>query len=547
MTPTHRGEEIEGRSYKEYVYSPVPPSSTAATCQSDTPGRPSQELSTRVLTTDDQSTPDNQQLNNQVQQFTLEMAEEGSRFMQYLAAASANLCIVATGAMLGWTSSILPRLEEHASDSPLDEKITSEQSSWIGSLTPVGALVGSFLASYLADQWGRKRTLLLSVLPYTLGWILIATASNVIQFYIARIIFGVALSFAFTAVPMYCGEIAETAIRGVLGSFLQLFITIGLLYSYAIGPHVSYTLLWICCGCLPLIFFASFFFMPESPYFLLSKGRTDEAITSLARLRRKSPAAVQKEIDDMQVTIDEAFREETKISDLFSVKANFKALLYASILVTFQQMTGINLVLFYMETIFIEAGINPKESNATLIVGVVQVLASMVTPLVVDRFGRKMLLIVSGIGEVLTLCSLGLFFYLLKYEPDEASVIASWLPVLSLVVYISTYSIGWGPLPWAVMGEMFASNVKSNASGITVFVCWLFAFVITKFSTNINQAFGFYTTFWIFATFCLLSVLFTIFILPETKGKSLQEIQDELNGVKNSMMIPNDAENAVKK
>lgn len=110
----------------------------------------------------------------------------------------------------------------------------------------------------------------------------------------------------------------------------------------------------------------------------------------------------------------------------------------------------------------------------------------------------------------------------------------SWLPIVSLVIFIAVYCIGWGPLPWTVMGEMFASNVKSKASGITVCVCWLVSFFITKFANNLQDVFGQFALFWIFAVFCVASVLFTVLILPETKGKSLQEIQDVLSGVEHS-------------
>lgn len=131
---------------------------------------------------------------------------------------------------------------------------------------------------------------------------------------------------------------------------------------------------------------------------------------------------------------------------------------------------------------------------------------------------------------------MGLFFFLKNVTHADVESI-SWLPVVSLVIYISLYSIGWGPLPWAVMGEMFASDVKAKASGITVFVCWALAFILTKFFSNIEALFGSHTAFWIFSACCVVAVLFTVLILPETKGKSLQEIQDELNGIRPA--IPN--------
>lgn len=125
-----------------------------------------------------------------------------------------------------------------------------------------------------------------------------------------------------------------------------------------------------------------------------------------------------------------------------------------------------------------------------------------------------------------------MYFYLkeVQHATDLVEQI-SWLPVVALIVFISTYSVGWGSLPWAIMGEMFAPNVKAKASGITVSVCWFLAFLITKFSSDMEEALGNYALFWMFGGFCVLSVLFTVLLLPETKGKSLQEIQDELNGL----------------
>lgn len=118
-----------------------------------------------------------------------------------------------------------------------------------------------------------------------------------------------------------------------------------------------------------------------------------------------------------------------------------------------------------------------------------------------------------------------------EQHADDVVKQISWLPVVALIIFISTYSVGWGPLPWAVMGEMFASNVKAKASGITVSVCWFLAFLMTKFASNMQEEFGFFATFWMFDAFCIASILFAVLILPETKGKSLQQIQNILNGI----------------
>lgn len=127
---------------------------------------------------------------------------------------------------------------------------------------------------------------------------------------------------------------------------------------------------------------------------------------------------------------------------------------------------------------------------------------------------------------------MGIYLYLDFQKADVESI--RFLPIVSLVIFIATYCVGWGPLPWTVMGEMFASNVKSKASGITVSICWLVSFFITKFANDLQEKFGNYMLFWLFAVFCVASVIFTILVLPETKGKSLQQIQNELNGVHHS-------------
>lgn len=530
MTPTRGNEEIEGRSYKDYAYSPVPVSSPLAV--NDTPPvRGSVELNVgdrTSLRTNGNHCPGN-------------MTEKGSKLIQFLAAAAASLSVVAVGAMTTWTSPVLPMLEK--TGGPLGSPISSDESSWIGSLMALGALPGSFMAGYFGERWGRKRTLLSCVVPFTIGWVLVATAGHVAQLYVARFIFGLALALVFTVLPMYNGEIAEISIRGALGSFLQLFITIGLLYSYVVGPFVTYTVLWILCLILPWIFFVCFMMMPESPYFLLKQGRRDDAVASLAKLRSKSEAAVQKEADEIQEILDEAFKNQVSFSDLFKVKANFKALLHTCALVSFQQLTGINVVLFYLQNIFDAAGGVVQTEVAPIIIGAVQLLASTVTPVVVDRAGRRILLIFSGIGEVVSLIALGAYFYLKEVEHADVVEQISWLPVASLIIFIVTYCVGWGPLPWAIMGEMFDPNVKAKASGITVSVCWFLAFLLTKFCNNLTQAFGNYATFWMFGGFCIISVLYSLFLLIETKGKTLQQIQDELNGVTSTVNV----ENGVKK
>ncbi|XP_008207267.1 facilitated trehalose transporter Tret1-2 homolog [Nasonia vitripennis] len=510
-------------SYKEYVYSPVATSPLSSSVYLPT-----------TLPIDEDKPPVSVVPRRTYFNFVA-MEESGSKLPQYVAATAANLCIFAGGAMMGWTSPVLANMGKNDTksmdDNPLGVVVTDDEGSWVGSLMTLGAVTGSLFSGYIGERFGRKKALLATSIPFLLGWALIATAKSLEQLYVARFIFGIAIAISFTVVPMYCGEIAETSIRGVLGSFLQLFVTFGLLYAYAIGPFVSYLIFWIVCAAVPIVFFACFMFMPESPYWLLTKGMKAEAEDALCKLRGKTSSGVQKELGDMQVAVDQAFSSEVKMTDLFTVKANFKALLLTCAGVSFQQLTGINVVLFYAQKIFASTGSAIDPAVCTIIVGVVQVCASGVTPIVVDRLGRRILLIASGVGTAVATGVLGVYYYIMDVEKSDVSSLG-WLPIASLVLFMCLYCVGWGPLPWAIMGEMFSAEVKAKASGITVCICWALAFVITKFFSNIAAEFGNHTAFWFFTICCIVSVLFTVFLLPETKGKTLRQIQDELNGVK---------------
>ncbi|XP_057340468.1 facilitated trehalose transporter Tret1-like isoform X3 [Microplitis mediator] len=413
-----------------------------------------------------------------------------------------NICIMAGGAAMAWSNPILLMLGEDPvnEENPLGRPISEEEAAWIGSLAAVGTLIICLFPGYLAEKWGRRATLLSSVVPYLLGWIILATGKSIEALYVARFVSGLGIAVAFAILPMYCGEIAETSIRGILGSLFQIFITLGQLWAYCIGPYVSYTHYWIACAVLPIAFFVLFLPMPESPHYLAAKGRTEEVIKVLARLRGKSEDAVRYEANEIEAAVRENLNRKATIMDLFKVKANLKALFITCALVTFQQMSGL-----------------------------VQLFGSCVNPLVVDRLGRRILLIISGTGSALSLGAIGLFFYLKDAAKSDVSGIG-WLPLTSMIIYMSTYSVGLGPLPWTIMGEMFSPEIKTKASGITVFICCFLAFVVSKYFISVAVSFGQFTAFWFFGVFCILSVLFTVFILPETKGKSLQEIQNELAG-----------------
>ncbi|XP_049880708.1 facilitated trehalose transporter Tret1-2 homolog [Pectinophora gossypiella] len=453
--------------------------------------------------------------------------EAGQLWRQYIIAGVANIAIASTGYSMGWTSPVNPKLG-NLTLSPLPEPITSDQGSWIGSLLTVGAIFGPFIAGFLAPRIGRKWGLMSCSIPLFIGWILIAAATNVGLIYAGRIFWGVAVGMLFTISPMYCAEIATDDSRGALGSFLQAFITLGFLLIYGIGPFVSYSVIAYVGVAFVAVFTVSFFFMPESPIYYLSKNNREAAGECLAKIRGKSRAGVEAELSLMAADIQASMEKTASISDIFK-GGNFKAFYISCALVFFQQFSGINAVLFYMTNIFEAAGSDLDASIATIIIGAVQVVASLITPFVVDRLGRRLLLLVSSCGTAIGLGLLGMYFLLDEVNKPAASNLG-FLPILSLVLFIVTYCWGLGPLPWAVMSELFPIEVKAKASPIATAFCWVLSFLVTRFFEPIANATGMYTAFWIFGVCCVCAFFFTLFLVPETKGKSFQEIQDMLAG-----------------
>ncbi|XP_052121832.1 facilitated trehalose transporter Tret1 [Frankliniella occidentalis] len=477
----------------------------------------------------------------------------------FWAAGAANLIALAAGCVLCWTSPSLPKFMPDNSTAPPVEianvtfmrgsgvnatlvpfahpvrettfSLLPSEAAWVGSLTPLGAAIGPIPAGILADKLGRKPTLLGDSVLLLLSWVLIAAAGSASWLYAARFIAGVATGCIFTVLPMYIGEIATDSVRSTLGSLMQLSLTVGFMVPFAIGPYVSPMWLAIGSGLVPVLFAAAFFAMPESPYVLLARGDTLEASDALQWLRGQDRKGIIGEMRKLEEETQEALAKKKPLVQsffqIFATRGNIKAFYFGCGLLFFQQFSGINAVLFYAQDIFKKTGSSLAPEICTIIIGLVQIAASAGTLALTARFSMKALLIFSGFGMAAAHAALGYFFHLLGTGQDISAVGA--LPVGSLVFYIIVYCFGFGPLPWAVMGEVFAPDVKAISSSVCASFCWLLGFLITLFFAQVEHAIGGDMTFWALAAFCVLASLFT-FLLPNTRGKSLQEIQDMLNG-----------------
>lgn len=430
------------------------------------------------------------------------------------------------GMWLSWSSPMLSKLQSE-DNNPLSEPITEGEKSWIGGLLSLGATIGPYLFAFLQDKIGRKWALLLTAAPYFTASVMAAFGAHVALFYISRFIAGIGVAGVFTVLTTYIAEVSDAGVRGMLGSSMNNYLCFGLALGYCIGPYLSAMWLNLVEAILPAMFFVLFFlFAPDTPYFLIEKNR-GAAESALCFLRSKPVGDIQVELKEIEKSVEESKANAATFLDIFKTRGTTKALIISVMLVVFQQLCGINIVLFYAQDIFSTSGTTLSEEIPPMIIGGVQFASSFVTPILVDRLGRKILLLISAAGMCVSETALGIYMFLDSRDVDVSAI--NFFPILTLVIFIITYNCGLGPLPWTVMAELFPSNIKSAASSFTVSCCWLVSFILTYFFGSVADAIGMGPSFWIFAGCTVICFLFTLIYVPETKGKNFQEIQSILN------------------
>lgn len=439
------------------------------------------------------------------------------------------MCIgsLATGTVLGWTGNIGKELEEGQHNGLV---ITTSTLGWIGSFANLGAMMMCFPIGILCDKLGRKLANLLLTIPFIVGWLLIIFAKSIAMLYVGRFVTGMAGGAFCVSAPLYTSEISQKEIRGTLGSFFQLFLTVGILLSYILGYAVHIKTLNIVVAVIPLLFCVAFLFQPETPIYKMKQKKEDEARDILIRLRGKS-YDVDSEIQEIKAALEEAERNQISITDSLSKRSTRIAGIVCFSLMFFQQASGVNAVIFYTSNIFISAGstLDPKE--ATMIVGGIQVIATLASSIVIDLLGRRILLLASDFFMAIGLAVIGAFFTLKDHELVSQETIEALgiMPIIGLSIFMIVFSLGYGPIPWMISSELFPSEIKSTASAAAGTFNWFMAFLITKFYNDLQLAIGGDITFYIFMAVCIVGTVFVFFVVPETKGKSLEQIQKELN------------------
>jgi sugar porter (SP) family MFS transporter len=398
-----------------------------------------------------------------------------------------------------------------------------EQQAFVGSLL-IGAVVGAILSGFSADALARRRTKIISGTVYVVGALGSAFSQDATQLIIARFVLGIAVGTASFVSPMYISELAPKRIRGGVTSFNQLMVVLGIFGAYVINwalKGVAHEWRWMLgIGAIPGLALAiGMYFQPFSPRWLVQRHRSDEAREVLRRAR-SSDDDVDTELDE----IEQETRRAGGVRDLW--KPGVRAMvLVGLVLAIAQQLIGVNTVIYYAPTILKFTGLSTSSAiTQALSVGITNVIFTVVAIVVLDRVGRRPLLITGTIGCIASLGALGAFFAIGSLQRH-----VPWLALVSLIVYIASFAVGLGPVFWLMISEIFPLRVRSPAMSLSTVANWGSNFLVSSFFLSLVAAITRQGTFWLYAGFGVLALVFFILRLPETKDRSLEEIAQELS------------------
>ena len=391
-----------------------------------------------------------------------------------------------------------------------------------------GAAVGAAMAGQLSDRAGRRRVILGAGVLFVAGALISAVAPNVILLLLGRFLVGLAIGVASMLTPLYLAEISPARDRGAIVSLNQLCITGGILVSYLVGfalAGASGGWRWmLALGALPgIILSAGMLFLPESPRWLAGHGRMRDAEAVLRHLR--GTADVSGELNTLRTDIAREGRQLASASELLAPRLR-RPLVIGVGLAMFQQITGINTVIYFAPTIFQSAGLSSAATAilATAGVGAVNVILTIVSIRLIDRLGRRQLLFWSLGGMALTLFVLSGAFH------AGVSGQLAWVAVISVAAYVGFFAIGLGPVFWLLIAEIFPLALRGRAMSLAAVANWSFNLIVAATFLDLVGSFGSAGAFLVYAVLSVMALIFVARLVPETKGRSLEQIEDSLAG-----------------
>ena len=438
-----------------------------------------------------------------------------------------NMNALTMGFVMGFASPTVPRLRRSG-------MLSDEQIVWYEALPSIGATVGTVMSTLLIETAGRKDSIMISALPFTLGWFSIVLAQSYIPLYVGQFLIGVAAGIGMMSCGLYLAESVSYRIRGAMMMSQHVIITLGMLIFYSLGLVLETNWLALVAMFPTAAMAVGLFFVPRSPRWLIHKGRRDEAIEALCWLRQDTLQSIQVEVDEIEHNIEIHDKATAKIH-FIDLKRLWRPLTIGLTLLTLQTFCGHLVVMMNTQDIFYKAGFTGSGENAggvpAIMVAVEKVISTIIVLPLLDKFGRRPFCIISGVLMTLSLTVLGTYFYL----QDTLDAKWVWISLVALIIFTAAYSLGWGSISFIVASEILPSEYRGRAFGCSMTINYVLSFVLLAVYPVIVGAIAWSGLFWLFAAISLAGVFFCIFIMPETKLKSLENIEQEIfTSVKNS-------------
>jgi SP family sugar:H+ symporter-like MFS transporter len=389
----------------------------------------------------------------------------------------------------------------------------------------LGAAAGAASAGPLSDRLGRRNLIIIAAILFTVGAIGAALAPNVGVLVLFRVVLGLGVGAAALVVPLYLSEIAPTQIRGAISSLNQLNIVVGILLAYIVNALLANAEAWrwmLGLAAVPsLVLLIGMYFLPETPRWLVSQDRDEDARDVLRRSRNEEET--EREIREIREV------EEQEEGGLGELAASWvrPALVVAIGLAVFQQIIGINTIIYYAPTTLTNVGYGAAAAiYANLIIGVVNVLMTLVAIWIIDRVGRKPLLL-TGLVGIASLTVLGLSTLLLS-EPSSPTDAVAIITLLCLAGFIISFAATWGPTVWVMLPEVLPLRIRGTAMGVAIFLHWIANFIVSQTFPSLLASLGPGPVFLGYAVIGVLAFVFVSAFVTETKGRSLEEIEADL-------------------
>ncbi|KAF5305813.1 hypothetical protein FQR65_LT07552 [Abscondita terminalis] len=435
------------------------------------------------------------------------------RTLQYVLFCAGSLATLQSGLNDGWPSFALPQLQSNTSTIPL----TNGEGSWVASVFPIGTIFGSLLLAVTLDVFGRKTMLLVGSLPFCATWLVIAFADSIWELLLARFLAGMLEAIMFFCVPVYLAEIADPQIRGLLITGTKTAHIFGIFLSNLLGAFLSITKVAFVSSTLSLGVLLSFL-VPESPYFYMIKQDDVKAKQNMERFNKNI------DFDSVRNALNEQKIKNGKWYELFTVPSNRKSLCIVIAIKIFQQFSGFISFVFYAQTLFRESKDDVDPIILLSAYYLLQLLVMIINGVIIDKVGRKPLLVASMCTVVVSLLIVSIYFTLDNMTEIEVSDY-SWCPVFGLFLYIIGYTLGLQNIPYLIISEVFPLHVKSCAIAIVNIIYGISAAGVSKFFQYTKDEFGLHVPLFVFSISSICSVPFFIFCVPETKSKTLEEIE----------------------